>query len=245
MLFEFDPFNFWHMSVVIGVLGILLGLSEILGQRRAARRTKAIRELAVQHNLSFLGDKQCPKPDYPMFHLGTRQYTVNTIVAVRQRWEIQAGDYNYQVERIDREGRRQITEFNFSYCFAPLPDIRFPELIVRPEGAVDKVKAAAGFEDINFESHQFSKKYYVQSPIRKFASDVICPSMMEYLLERPGYTLHLNHSGLLITFGIEHRWKIDKFVPAVEFAAGVLERIPEHVYDTYKSSQTIPKPPGV
>lgn len=234
LLFDFDPFNCWHMGPLIAVLAVISLIADNLRVGKEVRRARALAAMATQHQLVFLGDKLRPTPELPAFRRGVRQYTVNTMEWSRSGRPVQLGDLQYQKERVDRDGDTHITNSFFSYAFVALPEARFAELLIRPELTVDKVAAAAGFEDINFESHQFSKMYFVQSTNRRFAYDVIAPQMMEYLIAHPGYTVHLSPAGLVVTIGGETRWKPEQFVPAAEFAAGFLERIPAHVWDTHK-----------
>jgi hypothetical protein len=65
------------------------------------------------------------------------------------------------------------------------------DLEVRPEGFGDTLKAMVGLDDIDFESEEFSRRFYVTSGDRKFAYDVIHPKMMEFLLARPCGRLEL------------------------------------------------------
>jgi len=58
----------------------------------------------------------------------------------------------------------------------------FPTLFLRPENLFDKMVGFVGFDDIDFESEEFSKKFYCKSDNREFAYAVIHPQMMEWLL---------------------------------------------------------------
>ncbi len=63
-----------------------------------------------------------------------------------------------------------------------MPGQDFPGFFLRREGFFDKVAAAVGFDDIDFESHEFSKKYYVKCADKRFAYDVVNARQMEFLL---------------------------------------------------------------
>ena len=71
---------------------------------------------------------------------------------VRNRKAI-AFDYNYWVGRVNH-GKHHHVSAAIIACEAP-----FPEIVIRPEKALDKLVGAVGFEDIDFESHEFSKKF--------------------------------------------------------------------------------------
>ncbi len=67
----------------------------------------------------------------------------------------------------------------------------FPELRIQPEGLLDKIGAAFGFDDIDFESAEFSRRFAVRSRDRKFAYDVCHPRAMEFLLRHRGPALEV------------------------------------------------------
>lgn len=66
-----------------------------------------------------------------------------------------------------------------------------PTLRVERENVLGRLARAVGFHDIEFESEDFNKAFAVHSDNRKFASDVINPPMMQYLLgnEAPGFSI--------------------------------------------------------
>ena len=60
--------------------------------------------------------------------------------------------------------------------------LNLPDLFIRPEGFFDKIAGALGFDDINFESKEFSSRFLVKSGNKKFAYDVIHPQTMEFMM---------------------------------------------------------------
>jgi hypothetical protein len=101
-------------------------------------------------------------------------------------------------------------------------------LYIRPRGFTDRISEALGKNDgIRFESREFNSAFYVQSPDRKWACDVIHPRMMEFILSAPRFT---------IKFGPRHvmafrdsLFKADEFQLAAELAEGILDRFPDYV----------------
>lgn len=61
---------------------------------------------------------------------------------------------------------------------------RCPELTIAREGFLSKIAQAVGYEDIDFESHEFSRRFVVRSADRRFAYAFIHPRVMELLLAR-------------------------------------------------------------
>jgi len=110
----------------------------------------------------------------------------------------------------------------------------FPDLVIRPESWFEKLAALVGFDDIDFESEEFSRRYYVKSKQREFAYAVIHPQMMEYLLAHVG-SLELVGGRMLLSAN----WNDHTAAgcrQTLSFAAGFVERIPEFVWRDYAKS---------
>jgi hypothetical protein len=76
----------------------------------------------------------------------------------------------------------------------------FPELTIAPEGIFSKVAQAFGYDDIDFESHEFSRKFCVRSRDKKFAYDVCHARMIEYLLANNDLSIEIENSALAIAY---------------------------------------------
>lgn len=105
---------------------------------------------------------------------------------------------------------------------------RFPELVIRPENLLDKLAAIVGMDDIDFESHEFSRRFCVKSRDRKLAYDIVDARMMDYLLSGPGWSLELDGPDLMICNSVV--FSPQDFRAAIAFAEGFLERIPGFVW---------------
>ncbi|MCC6483970.1 MAG: hypothetical protein IT209_03905 [Armatimonadetes bacterium] len=111
--------------------------------------------------------------------------------------------------------------------------VAFPPMRIRPERTTDRLAGAAGFDDIDFESHEFSQQFYVQCSDRKFAYDLIHPRMMEYLLEHKGPRLELAAGSVLAITGT--LWTSRECERVLEFAAGFFELIPEYLMQCHST----------
>jgi len=113
---------------------------------------------------------------HPMFHRGRRRLVRNWTSGSYRGLPVRCFDYRYSVSY----GQEERT---YSYTVVALvPPIPFAPLVVRPETLGDRLAAAAGFDDIDFESDEFSRRYYVKSRDRQFAYGVLHQKAMEYLL---------------------------------------------------------------
>jgi hypothetical protein len=87
----------------------------------------------------------------------------------------------------------------FSIFTLALPE-RFPELTIEREGFFSKIGQALGFDDIDFESLEFSKRYKVKSADKKFAYDFCNAQMIDYLLRQEDLIIEVDGNTLALTF---------------------------------------------
>ena len=103
----------------------------------------------------------------------------------------------------------------------------FKSLLIRPESILDRVAGAMGFEDIDFESEEFSRAYYIKSPDKKFAYDIIYPQMMEYLLKYQGWSLSMLGRSIMVYTG--NTFSPEEFERAISFGQGYLDLLPNYL----------------
>ncbi|MCK4626760.1 MAG: hypothetical protein KAV00_15725, partial [Phycisphaerae bacterium] len=100
-------------------------------------------------------------------------------------------------------------------------------LYIRREGFFDKIGQFFGFDDIDFESAEFSRKFYVKSPDKRWAYDVIHTRTMEHLLASANFSIRFDRAHV-----IAWRSRTNKpadFEAAAELISGILDRLPEYV----------------
>lgn len=86
---------------------------------------------------------------------------------------------------------------SFSVCLVDT-DWRLPQLLVRPEGLGDKVAQLLAGEDLQLDSVEFNRRFWVQSKNPGRAMDFLHPKMMQYLLEAPPGTLEVVRGTLVV-----------------------------------------------
>jgi hypothetical protein len=92
---------------------------------------------------------------------------------------------------------------------------------------MDKVTEFFGYDDIDFESAEFSRKFYVQSPDRKWAYDVLHQRAMEFLLVSPVFSLRFDTQCVIA-------WRSATFEPAeftqaLTLVRGLLDQLPGYL----------------
>ena len=96
-----------------------------------------------------------------------------------------AFDYVYYTTETstDAQGHSSSREVSHTYGVVALTvGVAFPPLEVAPEGFVSRIVGRLTDHDIDLESEDFNRAFTVSCPDRKFASDILHPRMMEFLL---------------------------------------------------------------
>ena len=133
---------------------------------------------------------------HSLFTLGHSRRAYNVMNGVYRGRPLRCFDYKYTVG----SGRDSHT-YNLTCVMldAPLP---FPPLIIRPEGFLDHLGHVIGIEDIQFESAEFNRKFFVKCQDRKFAFDVIPQATMTYLLQHAPLCIEGNGTAVLFHFNV-------------------------------------------
>lgn len=234
-------------AVFIGLFGalvVLLAVSARAAARKEAQRLAQISAVCDRRGWTFDPARWPVHRSFPQFDLfttGDDRRGTNTIRGDFQahgaRLGLIMGDYTYETTSTDSKGNRTTTTHTAGYAIATLPPAwQTPTLDVRPENFLDRIGAALGFDDIDFESAQFSRAFHVKSPERRFAYDVIHPRMMEFLLRgaRPRFTLS---GGALLLHGV-YRASPEQSEATADWLAAFFELWPAYLV------QTLARPAG-
>jgi len=213
---------------------LLAGVGVYLSYLHEKQRRLAMTALAERLGLRFdPGVDSSHDDDYAQFEIFRRGHSrvakntlTGTVELFGRRCDLVAGDFRYKVTSGSGKDRRTTT-YRFSYLIAH-PPWQTPPLLIRPEGVWDKLKGAIGFDDIDFESDEFSRKFYVQSNDRKFAYDVLHPQMMELLLAERPPMIDIEDGALCLSGG-RGRWEPERFEAELAFVQRFCGRWPRHL----------------
>jgi len=220
--------------VFIGVAVLVVVAIAIVGWRMEKKRQEALAALAQQLSLRFdPGVDHGHDDEYAQFEIfrrGNSRVARNTLTGTIELFDqpcrLVAGDFRYKTTSGTGKNRRTTTH-RFSYLIVH-PPWRTPPLLIRPEGFFDKVKGAFGFDDIDFESAEFSRRFYVKSSDKKFAYDVLHPRMMEFLLAEQPIMIDIEGGALCLSDG-SRRWDPQRFRDEIGFVARFCEHWPRHL----------------
>jgi hypothetical protein len=175
----------------------------IAGAIAGRRRREALRLLAGRLGLRFAADKDYELPRRFGFldkvQLGSNRYAFNVLSGSYAGWDMWAFDYHYETHSTTSRGGRRTHHHFLSLMAAGLPR-PLPEVKILREGLLSKIAQAFGYDDIDFESAEFSRKFCVRSKDKRFAYDVCNPRMMEYLLANDDLSIEIENTALALVF---------------------------------------------
>lgn len=217
---------------VIVVVVIVAAYFSYLQQRK---RREALTQLADELSWEFDSRSDCHHQDqyghFSMFRQGHSRVAYNSlrgeIGVAGTSWPIKMGDFQYKVTTSN--GKTTTTHtYTFSYFILHTPFADAPDLLIRREGIFDSMASLFGFDDIDFESAEFSRRFCVKSGDRRFAYDIIHTRMMEFLMGNETPTIEFQYGQCLLTTG-NQTWPIEKFRAMIDWARQFFELWPQHV----------------
>jgi hypothetical protein len=184
--------------IVVGIIVIIavLGVLSYIGARK---RREAMAAVAAKLGLRFAPAKNRNIARRYRFldklRKGSNRYAYNILSGSYQGHDLILFDYHYKT------GSGKSTQHHYISFFILHLTASFPELVIGPEGVFSKIAQAIGYDDIDFESHEFSRKFCVRSQDKKFAYDVCNARMIEYLLSNSDLSIEIEDNTLAISFG--------------------------------------------
>ena len=214
----------------IGALFVVRGYKAYLAKQQ---RPRELMRLAVKRRLRLNVEADATLDDryryFVAFLRGRARCTFNTldgvIVVDDESWKIRLGDFRYNVPVRVAKGSGEVTEC-FSYALIETPFRGAPDLFIRREGFVDRLQGVLGFDDIDFESAEFSDRFHVTSSDKRFAYRVIGPRMMEFLLEGDPPTIEFRDGVCCLMRG-EKWWSTGEFEQTIDWARAFFSRWPQ------------------
>lgn len=197
---------------------------------REKKRREAFRQLAASLGLRYTARDDAMGQHFSYLDpldRGFNRYAFNILHGEYQGHPVQAFDYHYETESTDSKGRRT-THHHYSSFFLLEQEKAFPELRIYPEGLLAKFGQMLGFDDIDFESVEFSRAFAVKSRDRKFAYDVCHPRMMEYLLEHRDLSLEIERRCVAMSF--DRRLKPAEIPGRLNQLIEIRRLFPEYLY---------------
>ena len=212
-------------STIFVLLAVIILIVVIVKLYTDKRRRESLFLLSTRLNLDcfhkdIMGVTQ-PYQSFDRLSVGDSRRAANVMTGEFEGLKLTMFDYRYSTG----SGKSRQTHH---LSFAALDtQMSFTKLQIRPESFFDGVASALGFDDIDFESDEFSRAFYVKSMNKKYAYDVIHTRMMEFLLANRGWSIEMLGPSILVYNG--QVLDADEFLGAAKFAREFIRQLPDYL----------------
>ncbi|MDP6850191.1 MAG: hypothetical protein QGH51_04960 [Planctomycetota bacterium] len=220
------------MQPILILLGALLvGALIYFSWLAAKKRREAFQAWATKNNWSY--DPSRSREVYHQYQFldklrqGSNRYAFDI---VRGEWKGRSAEgftFHFETHSTDSKGNRRTHHHHFGVVLIQI-EREFSELSIHPEGFFSKIGQFFGYDDIDFESVEFSKKFCVRAEDKKLAYDFCNTGMMEYLLQNPKTGLELE--GNTLALYDTNRLDPDEIEPYLQHLSNIRGLMPEYLF---------------
>ena len=218
------------MSFVFVAMVVLVIVAAIYGAIAQRKRREGLLLLAQRLGLEFRGGQDITIPGHFGFlkqlAQGDDRYAVNVLSGNYRQNPVLAFDYHYATYHTDKNGTHKDDHW-FSFFILTLPAV-FPDLTIRRENFFTRVAEVFGYQDINFESAEFSKAFNIRCPDKKFAYDVCNAKMIEYLLANRDLSIEIENEVIALVFTT--RLSVEQIEFNLQRLVEIRSRLPEYLF---------------
>ena len=211
--------------IIIGFVALFIVIG-VFGYISSMKRRQAMMALATRLGLNFYPGKDRDMARRYRFldklRAGRDRYAFNILTGGYQDNDVTVFDYHYKT------GSGKDTHHHYLSFFLLKMPVIFPELVIVREGLLSKIGQALGYDDIDFESHEFSRKFCVRSKDKKFAYDVCNALMIEYLLSNDDLSIEIENNILAISFN--RRLSPERIEPNLNRLIAVRSLLPGYLF---------------
>ena len=211
----------WPFLILVAVFAIL-GATAWYGEKQRREELKAwCRRRGFGLKIARQSGLERDYPGLKLFSRGHGRFAQNTISGEWRGRRVKLMDYQYTT---GSGKNRQTHKVGVVVIAADHPVI---PLSIRRENPFDKVGEFLGADDIDFESAEFSRKFYVKSSDRKWAYDVIHQRTMDRLMRDDFQDLAFGFQEL----AVHRRGRFDPagYEKALDLGCDVLDLVPDYV----------------
>jgi hypothetical protein len=220
-----------EVVLVLAFLGLVIAAAWFAHVQKK-KRQEAFRALAArlgcQYSESdFRRAAALYEAYFPTLRQGSNRYAFNVVEGTLDGRPLHLFDHHHETYSTDSKGRR--TTHHHYRTFACLGhETDLGQMEVRPEHFLDKVGAVFGFDDVDFESEEFSRRYHVKAQDRKLAYDVFHPKMIEFFLGLRGFKVTTSGNLALFRYG-NGQMSVEEIEKTLFDADGFLDRLPRYL----------------
>jgi hypothetical protein len=206
----------------------LAGVVLVFSYLAAKKRREAMQAFAAARGWRYEAEQPelVDRWSGPPFGMGSGRQAYNVLYGTHDGRDLVSFDYTYKTETSD--GKTTTTHTHTFSVLALRMGVSMPALSVAPENIFGRFVDRLTGNDIDLESEDFNRAFRVTCPDRKFASDVLHPQMMEYLLQHRDLGWRFDQdSMLMVADGQRTTEQIDA---TLEVMDAITDKIPEFVW---------------
>lgn len=216
---------------------LLVGLLVVVGAAyyswyAAKKRREAFAALAAAKGWTYVerDDRWVEAFEDSPFGTGHRRSAKNVVSGSFDQRPFVSFDYTYYTTEVSSNGKTTTTrEVAHPFGVVALDiGVALPALSVEPEGMFGRMIGRLTGHDIELESEEFNRAFTVHCPDRKFASDVLHPAAMEFLMLHRGTSFRFDgRYALTVESGTV---PIETVEPRLGYLDQLLDTVPEFVW---------------
>jgi heme exporter protein D len=227
---------FLVVVLIIAVMAAVRIRAYVLRQMAKDRREKQLREWARGNGFTYSATEALMSfhcQPFQCLQKGDYCNSFNVIEGTSGNRRLRAFDYHYYSET--EPGRSK----DHHYFSAVVIEAGIPllPLAIRPRGPLDEVTEFIGFEETGFESAEFSQKFYVKAPDRRWAYDVVHQKTMELMLAHPHFLIDFQGSQIMAYYH-DRMFSLGEFESALKVVTGIVDGLPSAVVEELKTMRS-------
>jgi hypothetical protein len=229
--------------VLFMIVGILATWAAWMRGQRSALMPKVAAEAGLRYSeFDLFNSAAVP---FPLFRQGDGRRIQNLM------WRDGQGhprvfEYGFFTIYKDKNGN-QYQRWQWFACALVQHNGKWPEIHLTKEKLIDRAAQTLGLPDIELESEEFNRTFVVQCENAKFATDLLDPQMMEFIVGTRGKVdVQTKGRFLLLTTA---QLEAPAMVGLLGLAEGIVARVPAMVWDVYgrfpdgMGTEEMPPPP--
>jgi len=148
------------VPLLIGLVGV--GIAVWVTKLYEKKRTETLAVVAEELGMVFSAEQDhqllSALQAFPLFNKGRAREMKNVMTAETEDTKLAIFEYKYTTG-----GGKNSQTHKFTLAFMQRATLQLPHFTVRPEGFLDRMGSAMGFQDIDFEEHpEFSRSFVLQ-----------------------------------------------------------------------------------
>lgn len=171
--------------IIVGVISLVITIvvfAYIADQKRTAAIEDAAKELGLTYQKDGNGTSiQGETSVFQLMNRGRSRKHRNVIIASTDEVTIRLFDY-----RFTTGGGKNSKTHHQTVALIRSPALQIPTFQARPEGMLDGIGSALGFQDIDFEEHQaFSDTFVLKSEMESHTRAFFDQTLLDFFASRP------------------------------------------------------------